>query len=76
MKRADKARTFEATIACCAHTIEIRWWDIAGDVSDERLEAEAEEHVRASLGQDYRAGSLNHETDTSSATGWWEIAAK
>lgn len=51
----------------------MRWWDITGDVADERLEEEAEKHIRAMIAEDYSSGQLNHETDETSACGYWEV---
>ena len=40
-------RTFETTIRACAHDVIVRWWDIVGAVTDEDLEAAAEDRIRS-----------------------------
>ncbi len=68
-----EARTIDETIQACAHNISVRWWEIVGPVSDEELIDVAEEHIRESIAEDYSSGQLVHETDESSAIGWWEV---
>jgi len=69
----DCTRSFETIVRACAHDVTVRWWDIVGPVTEEDLTDEAEDRIRRCLAEDITNGHLNHETDESSATGWWGV---
>ena len=66
-------RTFETTIRACAHDVIVRWWDIVGAVTDEDLEAAAEDRIRRCLANDFSSGQLVYCGEDGSALGWWGI---
>lgn len=68
-----EGRSYEDSAEVLLHRVTIRWWDIEGDVTDEDLLAEAEEHVREMITEGFHSGMLNHEGDGTNAHGWWEI---
>lgn len=68
-----KTRSFETTVRACAHDVTVRWWDITGRVTDERLEEVAEEFIRAGLAKDQSQAHVFYDMDDGHARGWWGV---
>jgi len=69
-------KKFEKSIEVCAHAVEIRYWNIHVEVTDEvaeLLEEEGARRAKECITEGIVSGELNCPINDTEVCGWWEI---